>query len=894
MADGSIRIDTRLNNKEIAKDLDDFSNMAKRTANNIKRAFNGSNNLDGLKNEIKDTKQLIKDNEKAVESYQKRLDNIDAENPVKEVQNMVDKNNNAINKAKEKIDEYQEKLDSIDAKKEMISRQAIENSKIGMNDNDFNIDRRVEESLSTDKDYQKLLSQEQEIISKMDEYSQSLKKAQREAESLSQKLSSVKESASSDLTSGINDASKNIENANKKLGYLESKIKGIKSNTESATKSAKKFGDHISSSSERGIKKIAKMALAIFSVRSAYTFARKAADEYLQTNEYLSNQVQGIWNAIAQAVGPVVEKIIGYVVTLIGYVNAFIKALTGIDLVARGNAAALKKQASATNNVAKETEKANRQLASFDEMNKLNSDSSDSDGGSSVTNIPTLEIDSVDVDGIKEKFEKMLEPLKNAWSNYGEKFTESFNNALSNTLKLVKSIGKSFGEVWLNGTGEETCSLILQILTNVFDIIGYITGGINEAWNTAGLGTSIIQHVWDSFNDLLKIVKSVTDLLKYIVSQIDWTSLLKIIESITGAFSGLLTIISRGLENIIVCLMNADYSGAGKALSETFKNAVEFIRDYIKNVDWFKLGYSIAEWVSNGIKNIMIFILSIDWFGLLASVGTLAIEGLKSVLQFLAGIVGGYFKMAYETMCAVFSQDNVISYFTGVRDNIVNALSKIGTYLGNIFLGAWSNIKNIFNVESVKLFFKSVLSNIQNTFANIPDWFKSKFSQAWQNVKKVFSSGGKIFDGIKDGILTGLKSVINALISGINRVISIPFNGLNSALNKIRSVNILGLKPFSGLNLISVPQIPKLARGGIVNNPGQGVNMGDYIAGERGAEAIVPLENSDFIKSFAKEIAMQLKDMNQPVTIVLQVGDKEFYKWFINLKRKYDFVTNGG
>lgn len=849
MADGSIRIDTRLNNKEIAKDLDDFSNMAKRTANNIKRAFNGSNTMSRLQNDIKETEKIVKDSQKELSNYQKRLDNLNAEKSVKEVQSMIDKNNKEIEKAKSKIDEYQEKLDSIDVKKEIISRQAIENSKIGMNDNDLNIDRRVEESLSTNKDYQKLLSQEHEIISKMDEYSQSIRKAEREAEALAQTLDSVKTSTKSDLTKGISDSTETIQKASYKLEYLNKKLKDIQGNSKKASKESKNFGTNVVNSAERGIKKLVKMGLAIFSIRSAYTFARRAANEYLQSNEQLANQVKAIWNVAAQAVGPVVEKIIGYVVTLIGYINAFIKALTGIDLVAKANAAALKKQADATKKTSDEAKKASRQLASFDEMNKLSNDNSSNSSSSSV---PQLNIDNVNVDGLKDKFEKLLDPIKNAWDNYGKGFSDSLNGALNNSLSLVNSIGKSFSEIWSNGTGETTCSLILQILTNVNDIIGEITGGLDEAWNTAGLGTSIIQNWWDEFNSLLSIVKSVTDLLKYIVSQIDWTSLLKIIESITGAFAGLLDIISDGLDDIVECLMNADYSGAGKALSDTFSEAIDFIRDYIGSIDWYQLGYDIATWICEGCKNIWSFILGIDWFNLLASVGLLALQGLESVLCFLAGIVGGYFKEAWDTITTIFNKENVIKFFNGVVDNIKSAFSKIA------------------------------------------DWFKSKFTQAWKAVKDVFSAGGRIFDGIKDGILNGLKSVVNSLISGINKVVATPFNGLNSALKKIRNVDILGFKPFDFIKTIGVPQIPKLAKGGIVNNPGPGVFMGNYIAGEKGAEAVVPLENSDFIKSFAKEIAMQLKDMSQPVTIVLQIGDKEFYKWFINLKRKYEFVTNGG
>ena len=57
------------------------------------------------------------------------------------------------------------------------------------------------------------------------------------------------------------------------------------------------------------------------------------------------------------------------------------------------------------------------------------------------------------------------------------------------------------------------------------------------------------------------------------------------------------------------------------------------------------------------------------------------------------------------------------------------------------------------------------------------------------------------------------------------------------------------------LGAVGVALIPKLARGGIVNNPGKGVNIGGAIAGEAGAEVVFPLENSKFIEAFSNIIA---------------------------------------
>jgi hypothetical protein len=146
--------------------------------------------------------------------------------------------------------------------------------------------------------------------------------------------------------------------------------------------------------------------------------------------------------------------------------------------------------------------------------------------------------------------------------------------------------------------------------------------------------------------------------------------------------------------------------------------------------------------------------------------------------------------------------------------------------------------------------FSGLYSKIQEVFAHVSDWFKDKFSKAWQAVKDVFSTGGKVFDGIKEGILSGLKAVINALIKGINKVIKIPFDGINSALKTIKNISILGAKPFSFISTISVPQIPQLATGGVVTKPTYAmIGEGKY------DEAVVPLGDSPQMQELVDKIA---------------------------------------
>lgn len=113
----------------------------------------------------------------------------------------------------------------------------------------------------------------------------------------------------------------------------------------------------------------------------------------------------------------------------------------------------------------------------------------------------------------------------------------------------------------------------------------------------------------------------------------------------------------------------------------------------------------------------------------------------------------------------------------------------------------------------------SAWEGIKNAFKSVPEWFQSKFRDAWQKVKDVFSTGGRIWSGIKEGIESTFRTVVNAIIRGMNTIIAVPFNKINSMLNTIRNAHFLGISPFQnmwGVNPLPVPQIPMLARGAVI------------------------------------------------------------------------------
>lgn len=151
--------------------------------------------------------------------------------------------------------------------------------------------------------------------------------------------------------------------------------------------------------------------------------------------------------------------------------------------------------------------------------------------------------------------------------------------------------------------------------------------------------------------------------------------------------------------------------------------------------------------------------------------------------------------------------------------------------------------------ESLKSGAKDAWEGVKEAFSGVVEWFGEKFSKAWQKVKDVFSTGGKIFTGIKEGIVETFKTVVNGIIRGINKVVSIPFNAINKILDKLRNVDIAGVTPFDWINTFDVPQIPELARGGVLKRGQIGLLEGN------GSEAVVPLEkNTKWLDEIANRL----------------------------------------
>lgn len=392
---------------------------------------------------------------------------------------------------------------------------------------------------------------------------------------------------------------------------------------------------------------------------------------------------------------------------------------------------------------------------------------------------------------------------------------EGFKEKIDGAFKTVKEeiLPKVIeGLTWIKDNSEVIISGIVGIGTAfaVWKVVGLITGVINayKAFKVAQEGATVAQ--W-----LLNVAMN------------------------ANPIGIIITLIAALVAAFIYLWNNCDeFRQFFVDLWEKVKNAVKSAGDFIKNIFDKIVGFFKNNW-----KEILTFIVNP-----FAGAFKILYKNCEGFRNFVDGIVKSVKKFFSDLWKSV--KDGAKSAIDGVKNtwnSITGWFSEKISAVGDFFGNMWSNVKNGAS---------NAWQGIKNTFSKVGTFFKDTFQNAWQKVKNVFSAGGKVFDGIKDGIVSAFKKVVNAIIRGINKVVKLPFQGLNKILDKIQGLSIAGAKPFDFITWRApVPQIPELAEGAVTRKGKQ------YLLEGAGDEAVVPLHNNKkWISKTARDLRNSLEN----------------------------------
>ena len=273
------------------------------------------------------------------------------------------------------------------------------------------------------------------------------------------------------ITNNISKAETMLNEYKDRLSEATEEQREFNAETDKAgTKGATAFsnlGKHL----DRSRRKMSKLILSLLSVRSAYSVLSRAAQSYLSADTQLSTQIKNAWFGLGAILAPVLQAIANAFTNIVTQVNAFIKALTGIDFIARANAKALNTQAKATEAVVDAT-------TGLDELNIISKQTSGAGGGADVTQFTPSNVDTSWATKLGEKLKPVYEWIKNIATNHMPEILTIVGLIgagialwkLANVLGLTKGLAKNLaeGEASVNNIGAKLGLLAGTVITVYF------------------------------------------------------------------------------------------------------------------------------------------------------------------------------------------------------------------------------------------------------------------------------------------------------------------------------------------------------------------------------------------------------------------------------------------
>lgn len=383
-------------------------------------------------------------------------------------------------------------------------------------------------------------------------------------------------------------------------------------------------------------------------------------------------------------------------------------------------------------------------------------------------------------DKIKTTIEGMLKPI--------ESITRTIADGINDTFD---KIGQAY-DMYVAPAFEKIKTGLTDIVSTILDAyntyIAPVVDGIAESFSAMWQ-----EHIQPAINGVVEFFGKLAELIGVVFE----TALAPFIEWLINNLAPIVADVIQGIWNGI----------------ETF---VSFVSDCIK---------SITDILSS-ICDFLTGVFTGDW--------DKAWEGIKGILGGVWDLMGNIVSFALEAIGI--DIDEVLANIKQVWDDVWGGIS---SFIGDIWDSICTSVDE--SISSVKTSISDVLGSIKKTWEKMWNGLKDFVKTTWDKIIGFFSKGGKIFDGVVGAIGDIFKTICNAIIGGINKVIAAPLKVISNALKTIHNIDLpLIGKPFTIVpNGFNIPQIPKLAQGGYVkpNQPqlamiGDNRHQGEIVAPE--------------------------------------------------------------
>ncbi|MDB2161505.1 hypothetical protein PMX22_17070 [Clostridium butyricum] len=538
----------------------------------------------------------------------------------------------------------------------------------------------------------------------------------------------------------------------------------------------------------------------------------KTNQQFAKSLAQIQTNLMVAFTPIYQAILPAINSLMSALAKATAYIASFISALFGKTYQQSYEATQqlidAKEAMGAYGDSAKKAAKEIKGLAGIDEINNLGTQGSDSESGAPTLTPPSMDMSAVDGETAAwaEKFKKILsdlfKPMKQAWDKEGKATMNALKYALSEIWQLLKDIGKSFMEVWTNGTGQKVCENILKVLQTIFKIVGDIAKAFDIAWKKNNLGTKLIQDIFNSLNSVLELLIDIGETFRNVwnsgVGVEICTNILQILDNIAFIIGQIATSFKNAWDSglgvqIVTDILNllngclriiqditSSFSKAWESNGDTICEGILLILDDIFGTLGDVANAWANAWEDNGngdaLMNSLLELLGKIFTtigdigqGMRESIGTVAEDVFGALIQFCTDVSNGFGALA-DGLKIIWDNGGQHLF-----DGIVNLTAEVGELILKITGGAFKDASGIFKdilAPAIGEVF-DVVGTLVDKLAEFTDWINNNkplidiLSAALVGIGTALA-GAKIASLVLGAVeaLSALGAIIGSVFSG--------------------------------------------------------------------------------------------------------------------------------
>lgn len=491
--------------------------------------------------------------------------------------------------------------------------------------------------------------------------------------------------------------------------------------------------------------------------------AMQSSDAFRQSLANLQGAASVAATPLIQTLGSALSYVINLLATGISYLARFISLLTGKSIGAMKSAAkGMNSYGSAASGAAKDTEKATRSLAGFDEITRLDApqqDSSSGGGGSAGSTAPNYDF----VDQTGAGFSSLMDRVQDFWSAFKEALAPSIA-AWSVAWEQIKATALA---VW-----PQIQAAASGLWTNALQpLLTYLAG-------------TFMPGVVNSFSQAFAPIVggAISTAIQVFADLFVWTC---------GILTDAINNILRPALEVLLQIWQDMMAGIQNAWNTYGQPIMDGIVAAFRNLEtiFSTLYYTVVEPILSNLIDLLQKLwnehlkqLWDDLLLLLGSVGNALLDYWNNVLlpliNWLISTFGPVFSDVFNAVAGLVS--TAVGLMADAIDIILVVLRGLLDFLSSIFRGDWG--------------------------------------AAWNAIADTALA---VWDRIKSGI----KSAVNGIIGFINGMIQAVVNGLNRVIDAINTLSfdvpdwvpgIGGSSLGFDFTHITAPQIPYLAQGAVI------------------------------------------------------------------------------